>query len=331
MARIKYYYDTEKCKYERITPNLSTVLLNLFGFFFFAFLMATGLVFTYDYYFDTPEQAILKTQISTERIRNDALTNFTIGMSEKISFLEKKDKNVYRVLTGVDSSEHTDDELIYSRIEELNALIEGEPETLRREVNARLLQIGELQSRMQSLEGSYALYMQLKGYKEKRLQCIPYITPIGKESKYRVASGFGKRRHPVFGIWKMHTGLDYACKKGTPIRATGDGVIKRIGKSCCKGYGNYIDLDHGFGFKTKYGHMSKVLVRRGQKVKRGDIIGEVGSTGTSTGNHLHYEVIKNGQKINPVQFIQDLNTEEYAEMLRLASESNEALSIPEED
>tara|TARA_B100000809_G_scaffold83751_1_gene82111 strand:- start:802 stop:1683 length:882 start_codon:yes stop_codon:yes gene_type:complete len=293
--------------------------------------MAIGLVFVYDQYFDTPEQSILKSKIKAESIRNDALTKFTRGMSEKIAFLENKDKNVYKVLTGVDSTSYLDEDVIYTPIEDLNGLLDGEPEILRTEINSRLLQIADLKERMQNLEGSYSLYLQLKGYKEKRLQSIPYITPIGKDSKYRVASGFGKRRHPVFGIWKMHTGLDYACKKGTPIRATGDGIVKRVGKSCCKGYGNYVDLDHGFGFRTKYGHMSKVLVKRGQKVKRGDIIGEVGSTGTSTGNHLHYEVIKNGQKINPVQFVQDLSKEEYAEMLKLASESNEAFSIPEED
>lgn len=330
MARIKYYYDTEKCKYERITPNMWTVLLNLFGFFFFAFIMAIGLVYVYDHFFDTPQEKELKSEIAGEKLRNIAIQNFGEDLGNRIDYLEERDQDIYRILTGTDSVAYAEEDEMMP-IEDLNKLLDGQPEILRAEINKELEQLADYKMRMNKLEASYFLYKQLKGYEEKRLKSIPWITPIGKESKYRVASGFGRRKHPVFGIWKMHTGLDFACKKGTPIRATGDGVVKRIGKNCCKGYGNYVDLDHGFGFRTKYGHMSKVLVKKGQKVKRGDIIGEVGSTGTSTGNHLHYEVIKNGQKINPVQFIQDLSKEEYKEMLRIASEENEAFSIPEDE
>jgi hypothetical protein len=307
-----------------------TVLLNLFGFFFFAFIMAIGLVYVYDHFFDTPEEKDLKSEIREEKIKINAINNFSSEMNHHLTLLEETDRDVYRILTGVDSVPYIDEDKILSPISDLDDILGGESKVLRTEINRRLLEVADYKIRMKRLEASYFLYTQLKGYEEKRKQSIPWITPIGKDSKYRVASGFGRRKHPVHGFWKMHTGLDYACKKGTPIRATGDGIVKKIGKSCCKGYGNYVDLDHGFGFRTKYGHMSKVLVKKGQHVKRGDIIGEVGSTGTSTGNHLHYEVIKNRKKINPVLFVHDLSPKEYEEMLKIASEENEAFSIPEE-
>lgn len=331
MARIKYYYDTEKCKYERIAPNIWTSLLNLFGFLFFSFVVAVGLVFVYDHYFETPEESSLRIELKSQVTQNQMTNDFIGEMEDDMTILKKREHDIYRIYAGTDSVPFIDEDEIHNSRETYNRALEGETAALRELINYNLDRVTNLKVAMKQQEASYFFLSQIKGFEEKRLKSTPWITPIGKDQKYRVASGYGRRKHPVLGIWKLHTGVDYACKKGTPIRATGDGVVKRIGKSCCKGYGNYVDLDHGFGLKTKYGHMSKVLVKRGQKIKRGDIIGEVGSTGTSTGNHLHYEVIKNGRKINPVLFVHDLSPEEYEEMLVLAAEENEAFSIPEEE
>ena len=139
-----------------------------------------------------------------------------------------------------------------------------------------------------------------------------------------MASGFGYRIHPIYKVRKMHWGMDFTAPTGTPIYATGDGKVTTQ-KNSRSGYGNHIIIDHGYGYETLYGHMSKVEARRGQKVKRGDIIGYVGSTGRSTAPHLHYEVIKDGRKINPVNFyFNDLSPEEYDRVLETSSHSNQS-------
>lgn len=149
--------------------------------------------------------------------------------------------------------------------------------------------------------------------KEKEYASIPAIQPIAEKSMSRVASGFGSRFHPILKIQKMHNGLDFAAPTGTPIYATADGVVKMAGRE--NGYGNMVKLNHGNGYETLYAHMSKIKVRNGQKVKRGDVIGNVGSTGMSTGAHLHYEIHHNGEVINPINFFyKDLSPDEFVKL-----------------
>ena len=149
--------------------------------------------------------------------------------------------------------------------------------------------------------------------KEKEYASIPAIQPIAKKDMSRVASGFGQRFHPILKINKMHKGLDFAAPTGTPIYATADGRVESAGSA--NGYGNMVKINHGNGFETLYGHMSKIKVRSGQRVKRGDIIGNVGNTGMSTGSHLHYEIHKNGEVINPLTyFYKDISPDEFVKL-----------------
>ena len=139
-----------------------------------------------------------------------------------------------------------------------------------------------------------------------------------------MASGYGYRIHPIYKTRKLHTGMDFSAKIGTEIYATGNGKISKVRRSK-KGYGNYVEINHGYGYKTLYAHMSKSIVKKGQKVKRGEVIGYVGNTGTSVAPHLHYEVHKNGKKIDPVNFYyNDLSTEEYSKMLEISSQNNQS-------
>ncbi len=139
-----------------------------------------------------------------------------------------------------------------------------------------------------------------------------------------MASGYGYRIHPIYKTRRMHAGMDFSAKTGTPIYATGDGTVSKVKKSR-RGYGNHVIIDHGYGYKTLYAHMQKYIVRRGQKIKRGETIGYIGSTGTSVAPHLHYEVHKNNKKVNPVNyFYNDLNAEEYERMIYLSSKSNQS-------
>ena len=139
-----------------------------------------------------------------------------------------------------------------------------------------------------------------------------------------MASGFGYRIDPIYKTPKMHTGLDFAAPIGTPIYATGNGVVVEADYEA-GGYGNHVIIDHGYGYETLYGHMVKIKARMGQKVTRGEVIGWVGSTGKSTGPHCHYEVIKNGEKIDPIHFFfNDLTAAEYDRMVRMAASGNQS-------
>ncbi len=161
--------------------------------------------------------------------------------------------------------------------------------------------------------------------RSKKLSHIPAVQPIHNRNLIRVASGFGMRMHPVYNVPKMHYGIDFTAKTGTDIYATGNGKVERVRKSY-SGYGKHIIINHGFGYKTLYAHMHDFSVRQGQKVKRGDIIGQVGNTGTSTGPHLHYEVIRNNKKIDPTNFFfNDLNYEQYQEMIKISSQIKTSL------
>ena len=174
---------------------------------------------------------------------------------------------------------------------------------------------------------SYDEIIQLALNKADMLAAIPAIQPIKNKELTRLASGFGRRIHPIYKVKRMHWGLDFSAPRGTPVYATGDGTVKYAKKSYLNsGYGNQVEVNHEFGYVTKYAHMQEIVVRKGQNVRRGQLIGYVGSSGGSTAPHVHYEIIKNGKKINPIQYIiQDVTDEDYQKLLELASRENQSL------
>jgi len=179
-------------------------------------------------------------------------------------------------------------------------------------------------SELPTRRNASAYLVTLAKNKEEMLASIPAIQPVSNEKLTRVASGFNYRIHPSYKIRHFHTGIDFTSPRGTEIYATGNAVVKKLSRKK-GGYGNHVVLDHGYGYSTLYAHMSKFKVREGEKVNRGDVIGYVGSTGTSTAPHLHYEVIKSGKKVNPVNFFfNDLSPEEYEKVLELSSQSNQS-------
>jgi murein DD-endopeptidase MepM/ murein hydrolase activator NlpD len=156
------------------------------------------------------------------------------------------------------------------------------------------------------------------------LACIPAIQPI-KKGDGRIVSGFGMRYHPILKYRRMHYGIDISAPTGTPIFATGDGTVKSVGRH--GGYGNTVIIDHGYGYQTLYGHMKTISVKKHKKVKRGEIIGYVGNTGLSRAPHVHYEIIYNNKKIDPVNyFYNDFTPEEFEKVRELASKDNQVLS-----
>ena len=184
--------------------------------------------------------------------------------------------------------------------------------------------IQNLSSRIKAQTISYNELAGLMNNKEKLLASTPAIQPVANKDLNRIASGFGYRIDPIYKTVKMHAGLDFSAPQGTPIYATADGTIMVAG-NIGNGYGNHVVIDHGYGYQTLYGHMVRVKASRGQRVKRGDLIGYVGSTGKSTGPHCHYEVHKNGQKLDPVYFFyNDLSPQQFDELLKRAASSNQS-------
>lgn len=324
MARIKYYYDTETCKYERVKVSTWDMTLNLLGFLSVSLIIAIGIVIVYNNYFDSPKEALLKKENQELLLYYDILEKEMKGANDMLAALQERDDHVYRVIFEAEAIPATIRSAGFGGAHRYKSLLENglEQEEL---ILTNFQKLDKLKKQMYIQTKSYDDILELAKDKSKMLASIPAIQPINNHELTRLASGFGMRIHPILKVRKLHTGLDYSAPRGTPIYATGDGTIITV-KTNFGGYGKEVEIDHGYGFVTKYAHMDSFNVKKGQKVKRGECIGFVGSTGGSTAPHCHYEVIKDGQKINPVNYIfKDINEEEYEKLLELASVENQSL------
>ena len=326
MARIKYIYNTETCQYERVTISAWDVALNLLGFLTVALIIAIGILLGFSRYFESPKELVLRKENEELKLHHKILNNEMTDMQEMLQSLRERDDNVYRLIFEADP--------IPSSVRTAGA---GGSNKYKELLNKDLIQedliiddfkrLDKLKRQMYIQTKSYDEIIDLALHKEEMLASIPAIQPIQNKELTRLASGFGRRIHPIYKIKKMHTGLDFSAPRGTPIYATGAGKVKKAINSYRKtGYGNQVEIDHGFGYVTKYAHMQMIIVKQGQLLKRGDLIGYVGSTGGSTAPHCHYEIIKDGKKIDPIQYIiQDVTDEEYQKLLDLASRENQSL------
>lgn len=325
MARIKYYYDTESCKYERIKVSKGDMVINFLGFLFIGVIIAIGLIVVYFANFDSPKEALLKKENKELELKYDLLDKEVEQINQIMLALQERDDEIYRTIFEANPIPESVREAGVGGVNKYQSLLE---EGLEREklILGTFQKIDKLKKKMYIQSKSYDEILKMANDKAIMLASIPAIQPISNKELRRLASGYGMRIHPIYKVRKMHTGVDFSAERGTPIYATGDGVVQRASYSL-GGYGRQVEINHGYGYVTKYAHMSKFIVKKGQRVKRGEIIGYVGSTGTSVAPHLHYEVIKNNKKVNPVHyFFNDLTSEEYEEMLRISSVENQSLS-----
>ena len=316
MKKVKYYYNKQSLRYERIETPLSARLFKVFGFLSTSFFFALAIVYVSYRYFDSPKEKFLKREITQLQLQSKINQSKLKQMSTVLASLQDRDDNIYRVIFEA--------EPIPESVRSAGVGGSYKFKDLEGYDNSELIvETAQLIDRV-----SKAMYIQSKSYdelndliknKEAMLASIPAIMPVANKDLTRVASGYGMRLHPVYKTYRMHTGMDFTAPIGSDIYCTGDGVVKKTERSG-RGYGNHVIVDHGYGYETIYAHMSQINVRQGQKVKRGDILGVVGNSGTSTGPHLHYEVVKNGNKINPVNFYyNDLSDEEYEKMIEISS------------
>ncbi|MEM9325454.1 MAG: M23 family metallopeptidase [Bacteroidota bacterium] len=324
MARIKYYYDTESCRYERIKVSTWDIIVNSLGFITVAMLLAVGIVIAYMRYFESPEEAALRKENDELKYYFELLSEEMTEANEMLGALEDRDDNIYRVIFQV---EPIAEEIRNAGIGGANRYKELLEKGLTQEglILETHKKIDKLKRQMYIQTTSYDSIMALAKNKEKFLAALPAIQPVSNKQLKRLSSGFGYRIDPYLKVRRKHNGVDFSLPKGTPVYSTGDGVVKMV-KTSFAGYGKQIEIDHGYGYVTKYAHLEMFNVRRGQKVKRGDIIAYSGNSGKSTAPHLHYEVKKDGVAINPVYyFSKDVTAEEFEEILRLASIENQAL------
>lgn len=321
MKKIKYFYNTHTLRYEKLVTPLRVKLLRVFGFLATVSVSAAIIVVIAFRYIDSPKERILEQR--NEDLREDytVLSQQLQQLQQQMNELENRDNNVYRAIFEAQPVHDSARLKEIEKSKEIKLVQSMSEDQLVKSVTSQVNQLSMLVSYQQK---SYNDIENMVKNKEKLLAAIPAIQPVSNKDLTRIASGFGYRIDPVYKVKKLHAGLDFASPIGTPIYATANGVVTEANYNE-GGYGNHVVINHGYGYETLYGHMVRMKARVGQKVKRGEVIGYVGSTGKSTGPHCHYEVHKNGTPVDPVYFFyNDLTPEQYDRLLKLAAASNQS-------
>jgi murein DD-endopeptidase MepM/ murein hydrolase activator NlpD len=324
MGKVKYYFDSENLAYRKIKTKMSTkfgfvalflLASALFGLLSFVILLNTP-------FFETPKDRLQAREIENFKLRYAILNKKMDQIDEVLSNVEERDNNLYRVYFNTSPIPEEQRKAGFGGVNRYKELEGYNNSELVVNTSKRVDVISkELAIQSKSLDE----ILKLAKEKNKLLAAIPAIQPVRNENLKQIASGFGYRSDPFTKVRKFHAGMDFSAKTGTPIFATGDGVVERA-DATASGYGNHIVIRHGFGYETLYGHLSKYKCRAGQRVKRGDIIGYVGSTGRSEGPHCHYEVHKNGEVVNPLNFYYgNISAAEYVVISKLANQENQSL------
>lgn len=308
--------------FEEIRVSVKEKLLKVFSILSSGAVLAAVAMFVFYSFFDSPKEKILKREVEEYKLQYDIMNSRLNQMSAVLEDMEQRDNNIYRMIFEAEPIAENVRKAGYGGEDRYARFSGMENEELLKSTSQKLDVI------------SRQLYVQSKSYdevigmvrnKEKMLSCIPAIQPVSKK-KCTIVSGFGYRIHPIYKTLRMHTGIDFAAKTGTPVYATGDGTVVDP-KGNESGYGIVCVINHGYGYQSLYGHLSRIIAKPGQKVKRGQLIGYVGSSGMSTAPHCHYEVIKNGKKIDPVHFFyNDLTPAEFEEVIKVASRVTQSLS-----
>lgn len=324
MTKVKYYYDPDTLSYRKIEPKKSKKYRNilffllgsaLFGFLGLILLMNTNL-------FNTPRELALQREVNNYELQFELLNRKMVQIEQVLANIEDRDNNIYRLYFEANPIPEEQRRAGFGGVNRYRDL-EGFNNSEMIIATTKRMEIIQKQLVIQSR--SLDEITKLAAEKEKLLAAIPAIQPIRNQDLTRMASGYGWRSDPFTKARKMHWGMDFTAPRGTPVYASGDGEVSRADNNA-SGYGKHVRIEHGYGYMSLYGHLSNYNVRPGQHIKRGDLIGFVGSTGRSEAPHLHYEVWKDGEKINPINFYYgSLTAEEFENMLKIAIQENQSL------
>ncbi len=321
MAKVKYYYDSDTLSYRKIELRKRDKFRKGLFFTLASVFFGALIVIVLFQFIESPKEKVMKRELENMRLNYELLNKKMAQAQKVLEDIQERDNNIYRVYFEADPIPDEQRKAGFGGVNRYKSLEGFENSEMIKEA-ARNIDILSKQMYVQSK--SLDEITDLAKDKEKLLAAIPAIQPVSNEDLTRMASGYGWRLDPFTKARKMHKGMDFTSPRGTPVYATGNGkVIRADNKST--GYGNHIRIDHGFGYVTLYAHLSKYNVRKGERVKRGDLIGFVGSTGRSQAPHLHYEVRYNGKAVNPMNFYYgDLSPEEFKEMLLKSSQEGQS-------
>lgn len=315
MRKVYYIYNPKTRTYDRIYPTMRQRVMSYLRRLFVGMGLGAGSFIVLLLIFGSPSEKDLRMENSRLQAQYHILSSRLDESLQVMKGLQQRDDNLYRVMMQADPVADALRTPSYNKTNRYEDLME---------LPSAKLVVNTTQ-KMDLLERQ--LYIQSKSFDEvlalckkhdEMLECIPAIQPVSNKDLKQTASGYGTRIDPIYKTVKFHSGMDFSANVGTPVYATGNGVVRKAGWEGL--YGNCIQIDHGFGYVTRYAHLSKIDVRVGQKVVRGETIGKVGTTGKSTGPHLHYEVIVKGQIVNPVNYyFMDLNADDYDRMVEIAA------------
>lgn len=324
MSKVKYYYDSETLSYRKIEKKkgrqFKIVLLSIAGALLSGFLLLV--IYLNLPSVRTPRELSLQRELDNMQLQFELLNKKISQAQEVLSEIEERDNTLYRTYFETNPIPKEQRRAGFGGVNRYKKLEGFENSDL---VIAAAKNIDILTKQIVIQSRSLDEITQLAENKEKLFLAIPAIQPIKNEDMTRMASGYGYRSDPFTKAKKFHYGMDFTAPRGTPIYATGDGTVIRADNRV-SGYGNHVVIDHGYGYKSLYGHMYKYNVRKGQKVQRGDIIGFVGSSGRSSGPHVHYEVLKDDERVNPMNFYYgSLSAEEFNDMLNQSQQENQSM------
>ncbi len=318
--KVKYHFNPISLTYELIHIRFWDRLKKMLGFITSGMVFSAVAVTIMFYFFPSPREKRLKREIDQFRLQYEILNDRMDRAQKVISDLEQRDDNIYRQIF--------ESEPIPSSVRKAGIGGVDRYEALEGYNNSDILiattrKLDEITGRLYVQSKSFDELFKLAKSKDELLRCMPAIQPISKKDLKFIGSFFGYRIHPIYKVKKFHEGLDFVASTGARVYATGDGVVTHAARNIADGYGNKIIIDHGFGYKTVYAHLSGYKVREGQKVKRGDLIGFVGNTGLSSGPHLHYEVVRNNVQVNPVYyFFSDMEPQKFLELVEQSPNYN---------
>jgi len=324
MAKVKYYYDSDTLSYRKIEykkgRKTKIFFLSLLGMILSGFLLL--IIYLNIPYIETPREKALKRELSNMELQFELLNKKMVQAQTVLSEIEMRDNAIYRVYFEANPISEEQRKAGFGGVNRYKNLEGFDNSNLIISTSKKIdVLTKQIVVQSKSLDEIAGLAVE----KEKLLKAIPTIKPVKNEDLTRMASGYGYRSDPFTKARKFHRGMDFTAPRGTPVYATGNGVVKRADRRS-SGYGRHVRINHGFGYTSLYAHLYKYVVKRGQKVKRGDLIGFVGSTGRSQAPHLHYEIIKDGKRVNPLNFYYgNLSPEEFAELLKVAGQENQSL------
>lgn len=315
MRKVYYIYNPKTRTYDRIYPTVRQRVLSYLRRLFVGMGLGAGSFIVLLSLFGSPSEKDLRMENSRLLSQYNILSSRLDEAEEVMRRLQQRDDNLYRVIMQADPVAEDLRTATYRNTNRYEELMDM--------ANSRLVvnttrQMDVLARQIYIQSKSFDEVVELCRQHDKMLECIPAIQPVANKNLKQTASGYGMRIDPIYKTVKFHAGMDFSANIGTPVYVTGNGTVRQAGWDGL--YGNCIIVDHGFGYVTRYAHLNKIKVRVGQKVVRGEVIGEVGSTGKSTGPHLHYEVHVKGEIVNPVNYyFMDLGADDYDRMVEIAA------------